>query len=126
MCNKRARQFTKIMLAISLAVPCAAFSECVEYKIVDHGDSVEAVCVGTPLTSAEQSKLDKEREKERQRELQKIEDQKDHSKTETIYRKIDKNDINSVTLGRPPAKQKPAQTNPATRDTPPNPPATGK
>ena len=126
MCNQRAQLFTKIMLAISLAVPCAAFSECVEYKIVDHGDSVEAVCVGTPLTSAEQAKLDKEREKERQRELQKIEDQKDHSKTETIYRKIDKTDINSVTLGRPPSIQKPSQTNPATRDTPPNPPVTGK
>jgi len=123
MCNKRTQQFTKIMLAISLAVPCAAFSECVEYKIVDHGDSVEAVCVGAPLSSVEQSKLDKERELEKQREAQMIEDQKDHSKTETQYRKIDKSDNSSVFLGSPPRKQKPSQTNPAIRETNPQPPA---
>ena len=108
MCKKRARHFTIIMLAVSLVVPCVAFSElseCLEYKIVDHGDSVEAVCVGKPLTSAEQSKLEQERELEKQMEQQKIEDKKDHSKTETIYRKIDKYDNRGAFIGSQPSKQ---------------------
>ena len=105
MCNKRAQHITISMLAISLLVPCAAFSECLEYKIVDHGDSVEAICVGQPLTAAEQSKLDQEKELAKQRELQKIEDQTDHSKTETQYRKIDKNDNSGVFLGSKPIKK---------------------
>ncbi|MBC8019177.1 MAG: hypothetical protein H7X83_11760 [Verrucomicrobia bacterium] len=105
MCKKRARHFTIIMLAVSLVMPCVAFSECLEYKIVDHGDSVEAVCVGTPLTSAEQSKLEQESELEQQKEQQKIEDKKDHSKTETIYRKIDKYDNRGAFIGSQPSKQ---------------------
>jgi hypothetical protein len=108
MCKKRAQHFTIIMLAVSLVVPCAAFSElseCLEYKIIDHGDSVEAVCVGKPLTSAEQLKLEQEKELEKQREMQKIEDQKDNSETETIYRKIDKYDNSGIFIGNQPSKK---------------------
>lgn len=37
-------------------------AECLEYEIVDHGDSVEAVCVGKPLTAEEQKiKLEEEK-----------------------------------------------------------------
>ena len=105
MCKKKAQHFTLIMLAVSLVVPCVAFSECLEYKIVDHGDRVEAVCVGNPLTSAEQSKLEQERELEKQKEEQRIEDQKDHSKTETLYQKIDKYDKRGAFIGSQPSKQ---------------------
>src|SRR6185369_13711740 len=38
-----------IILAFVLFAPAIAFSECSEYKIVDHGDNIEAVCVGDSL-----------------------------------------------------------------------------
>lgn len=45
----------------------SAFPECVEYKIIDHGDSVEAVCVGAPLTPEEQRLKSEEEKREKQR-----------------------------------------------------------
>ncbi len=33
-------------------------AECVEYQIIDHGGSVEAVCVGAPLNDAEKKQLE--------------------------------------------------------------------
>ncbi len=58
-------------VSIALIVTCyfvsPAFPECVEYKIIDHGDSVEAVCVGAPLTPEEQRLLSEEEKREKQR-----------------------------------------------------------
>jgi len=51
------------MLVVSLvftAVPSLG-SDCVEYKIVDHGDSVEAVCIGKPQTEAEKQEDSRQR-----------------------------------------------------------------
>jgi hypothetical protein len=42
-----------------------ASAECLEYKIIEHEDSVEAVCVGAPLTEAEQKAKKAEDDKER-------------------------------------------------------------
>ena len=50
------------LIIIIMLVPSVVFCECVEYKIIDHGDSIEAVCVGMPLTAAEQTKRDQERD----------------------------------------------------------------
>jgi hypothetical protein len=41
-----------------------AHSECVEYKIIEHEDSVEAVCVGKPLTAEEQKAFLEEERKQ--------------------------------------------------------------
>ena len=49
----------------ALVIPATAFSECVEYKIIEHEDSIEAVCVGKPLT-AEEQKANAEEEKKQQ------------------------------------------------------------
>jgi hypothetical protein len=38
-----------------------SYAECAEYTIVDHGDSVEAVCVGQPLTDAEKIEFEKQK-----------------------------------------------------------------
>lgn len=38
-----------------------SYADCKEYKIVDHGDRVEAVCVGEPLTTSEMKALETER-----------------------------------------------------------------
>lgn len=38
-----------------------SFAECSEYKIIDHGDRVEAVCVGNPLTAAEKKVIERQR-----------------------------------------------------------------
>ena len=43
------------------------YCECIEYQIVDRGDSVEAVCVGKPLTPEEQKAKAEEDLREQQR-----------------------------------------------------------
>jgi hypothetical protein len=43
-----------------ILVASKSYSECVEYKIVDNGDSVEAVCIGEPPSADEKRKLEKE------------------------------------------------------------------
>lgn len=50
-----------LIVANLLIWPSLSFSECVEYKIVDHGDSIEAVCVGKPLSDAEKKEMSTER-----------------------------------------------------------------
>jgi hypothetical protein len=41
-----------------------SYAECKEFKIVDYGDRVEAVCIGEPLTDAQKKELEKQRELE--------------------------------------------------------------
>lgn len=41
------------MLVAALLIPGIVFAECKEFKIVDHGDSVEAVCIGSTSTESE-------------------------------------------------------------------------
>ena len=45
---------------LSLLLTGLAAAECLEYKIVETEDSVEAVCVGKPLTPEEQKQLQEE------------------------------------------------------------------
>jgi len=43
-----------VLILMSMAVTAKmSYADCKEYKIVDSGDSVEAVCVGAPLTESE-------------------------------------------------------------------------
>lgn len=55
-----------LIFLTSVVVPGSAFSECLEYKIIEHEDSVEAVCVGPPLTEAELKAKKADEAKERQ------------------------------------------------------------
>jgi hypothetical protein len=52
---------TLVIFIAMVMISSTVFAECVEYKIIDHGDSVEAICVGVPLTPEEQRQLDQER-----------------------------------------------------------------
>lgn len=60
------RQVTNAVIVAALVIlPAISHSECVEYKIVEHEDSVEAVCVGKPLTAEEEKAKLAEEKKER-------------------------------------------------------------
>lgn len=53
------------VIGLGLFFCTLAYSECLEYEVVDHGDSVEAVCVGKPLTPEEQkNKLEEEKKEQ--------------------------------------------------------------
>lgn len=55
---------TLLIACLSLSVILTtktSHAECTEYQIIDHGDSVEAVCVGKPLTAAEKKELEKDK-----------------------------------------------------------------
>ena len=41
-----------------LLFPAICTAECIEFKIVDHGSYVEAVCIGKPLTHEERRKIE--------------------------------------------------------------------
>jgi hypothetical protein len=63
---------TQIAVSLSLSLLLMAkmsSAECVEYQIIDHGDRVEAVCVGKPSTEAEKKELDKQNEQIRKKNL---------------------------------------------------------
>lgn len=45
-----------LLLSLILIVK-NSYAECVEYKIIDHGDRLEAVCIGQPLDSSEKNKI---------------------------------------------------------------------
>jgi len=63
-------KLSRTIVTACVCVCCSvtsAFPECVEYKIIDHGDSVEAVCVGAPLTPEEQRLKSEEEKREKQR-----------------------------------------------------------
>lgn len=58
----------KSLIAVSLSLSLIlmtkmSYAECAEYKIIDNGDSVEALCVGQPLTEVEKKDLDKQKDK---------------------------------------------------------------
>ena len=54
-----------IVLAAALFLPRVAGAECLEYKIVEYEDRVEAVCVGQQLTEAEKkANLEEEQRQE--------------------------------------------------------------
>lgn len=67
---------TIIMLLVSylIMVPNLLCADCTEYKMVDHGDRIEVVCIGDPPTDAEKQISDKnlERESALQRKQDKI------------------------------------------------------
>jgi len=48
------------MILFFFHLPQNLFAECIEYQIIDHGDSVEAVCVGKPLTDGEKKLKEKQ------------------------------------------------------------------
>ena len=55
------RTIIAVCLLLSLVVMIKkSYAECAEYKIIDHGDSKEAVCVGQPLNEAEKKELVKQ------------------------------------------------------------------
>ena len=56
------RRQLAVCLSLSLVLMTEmSYAECKEYKIIDHGDRVEAVCVGEPLTEAQKKELDKQK-----------------------------------------------------------------
>ncbi len=55
-----------LVFLTTVVVPVIAGAECLEYKIIEHEDSVEAVCVGLPLTEAELKAKKADEAKERQ------------------------------------------------------------
>lgn len=70
---------TFILALISL--PSIAFSECAEYKVVDHGDRVEVTCVGEPLTEAEKKEMEKLKEVKLNAEKLKVQNLKEDKLT---------------------------------------------
>lgn len=58
-------QFFALVVTIT-----TAFAECEEYQIIDNGDSVEAVCVGKPLTAEEQKIKLEEEKRDQQKALE--------------------------------------------------------
>ena len=63
-----------------ISLPRTARSECKEFKIIEYEDRVEAVCVGEPLTEAQErarEKANQEEQKrlEREAQLKKVEEQ---------------------------------------------------
>jgi hypothetical protein len=62
----------KYALLLLLAIPGIVAAECIEYRIVDHGDHVEAVCIGKPLTPEEKRKQEKERQDQWQEEQRQL------------------------------------------------------
>lgn len=58
-----------ILFIITLLFPALVFSECAQYQIIDHGDSVEAVCVGAPLSESEKRALSVVESQQRQAEV---------------------------------------------------------
>jgi len=55
-----------LVFLTAVVVPVVASAECLEYRIIEHEDSVEAVCVGPPLTEAELKAKKADEAKERQ------------------------------------------------------------
>lgn len=51
------RHFKNIFIVLALTIsPILSYAECNQYKIVDHGDYLEAVCDGAPITEVEREK----------------------------------------------------------------------
>ena len=82
-----------VCLSLSLILMAKmSYAECKEYKIIDHGDRVEAVCVGEPLTDAEKKEL--ERRLEEKLNDEKLKEQK--LKAEKLAPNISQQTINNL------------------------------
>jgi hypothetical protein len=53
-----------VLITATVISSTLSHAECVEYRIVEHEDSVEAVCVGKPLTAEEEKARLAEEKKE--------------------------------------------------------------
>lgn len=63
------RILISICLSLSLTlIAKLSYAECTEYKIIDHGDSVEAVCVGAPPSGADKKEYDKQNDLREERD----------------------------------------------------------
>lgn len=63
------RTLISICLLLSLVLTTKlSYAECTEYKIIDHGDSVEAVCVGAPLSGADKKEYEKLKDQQEERD----------------------------------------------------------
>jgi hypothetical protein len=58
-------QIIPLLLILLIAIPKMSYAECKEYKIVDHGDQVEAVCSGESITESQKNDLEKQNYKEK-------------------------------------------------------------
>jgi hypothetical protein len=70
----------KFIFAFSLTLSLlmmtnSSHADCIEYTIIDHGDRVEAVCVGEPLTEAQKKEQEKLKEEKTKLETHKTENQ---------------------------------------------------
>lgn len=64
-------QTAALFLLLLIALTKVSYAAgCSEYKIVDHGDHVEAVCIGEPLTEAEKKELERQKKEAQEIELQ--------------------------------------------------------
>jgi len=66
------------LVLMSMAVTAGmSYADCNEYKIVDRGDTLEAVCVGAPLTEAEKKEADRLHLKELEQRVKELEASKE-------------------------------------------------
>lgn len=66
-----------VLLVYVLLLPQGAFAECKELKIVEYEDRVEAICVGEPLTEAQQKAYqEEEKRQEAAAQRQRLEEQR--------------------------------------------------
>lgn len=66
---------TLLLLAVLLMLPAIVSAECLEFKIVEFEDRVEAVCVGEQLTEAEKkANLEEEKRQEAEAQRQRAEE----------------------------------------------------
>lgn len=64
-----------VLMAATLVLPQGVHAECLEYKIVEYEDRVEAVCVGELLTEAQKkAKLEEEKRQEAETQHQRAEE----------------------------------------------------
>jgi len=76
-CVHLVMQTTLALLVAALLLPQHSRAECMEFKIVEYEDRVEAVCVGEPLTDAQKkANLEEEKRQEAEAQRQRIEEQK--------------------------------------------------
>jgi len=66
-----------VILMSMVVMAGMSYADCSEYKIVDRGESMEAVCVGAPLTEAEKKEADRLRLKELEQRVKELEASKE-------------------------------------------------
>lgn len=85
---KQARIPFALCLSLLLLPVKISFAECKEYKIVTHGDSVEAICVGEPLTSEQRKELEKQQLEQQSHQDAPQSRKADNQEIRTTYRDI--------------------------------------